>query len=179
MSKFKIMLLISVAIMLFLIAVFSVGIFLSGLMTNFGGLDRGYRTGGTHVGTTQVILIQQELHPFINITVNSASSSGGPANLGTVTYDANVIWIAPSNSPVQSIEDLHLIMYSVLNSNQTFGDPDAGCSTHLDFYIYLSVYKGDLSLPSDVIYSSAELTIPMIGVDFQKYPFHLSCIYTY
>lgn len=125
---------------------------------------------GEKVGYPLIIEVQEELRPYINITL---TGSWGFQNSAWATNweTGRVCWIRSeaSQDPFRFIENIHLLVYSRLDSVHKSGD-----LTIKSIGIHTVAYAGEFVLPSDVI-DHSEVVIPKLGFDVPYYAFSFNC----
>ena len=125
----------------------------------------GHSYSGDHISYPVSSEVEEELKPYINITL-----TGMHGNNFMWYQSGRVSWIASPQDSVKSVENIHLLMYSRVNSTTTMGD-----STWKVIEIRVVAYKDNFSLPLDLIDQSQELLIPQLGINNSQYEFELSC----
>jgi len=129
----------------------------------FAVLGGGYGHRGPpeySIGSSK--FIDETLTPYVNLTITSGGGSGG------LQYsNGTVFWIGSPQASVQYIENIHLLMYTRLESNETI-------TKHIEKRV--GVYPNEIQLPTGII-DYDEIIIPRIGLDSENYHFSLCCSY--
>ncbi len=129
-----------------------------------------YHSGFTgNSGSKTFIEVDPTLQPFIQIT----APRGGTVtnNLDYESLGGTVTWIGKANDPVQSLQNIHLVMYTrweYRNSTENF--PDASL-----IGVHIAAYPNEPTLPTDT-YDHTKVIIPNIGVNAPTFDYDLNCM---
>ena len=109
--------------------------------------------------------VKDELKPYINITL-----TGMHGNSSMWYQSGRINQVASPQDSIESVENIHLLIYSRVNSTTKLGD-----STWKVIEIHIVAYKDNFSLALDVIDQSEELIISQLGINNSQYKFELNC----
>jgi len=87
--------------------------------------------------------------------------------LSTIRYEGTVVWNGSSQDSVTSFENLHLVWYTRLESNKTYGD-----TIFTRYAEHLEVHPNEFEFPDDVLAFEVML-IPVVGLDHPRFDFNL------
>jgi hypothetical protein len=110
--------------------------------------------------------VEDACKAYLQVKATGSSSSG----LQLTEY-GNVTWIGSANDATKLFSNVHLVMYTRLDSTTTPHFPVTKIiEIHVSAYITNSP-----TIPSDII-DKTEVVIPKIGLDNPQYNFSLTCI---
>lgn len=127
-------------------------------------LSNDKNVGDVKTSYPLVSAVEEALEPYVNITTTGIAGS-----TYTTYLNGTVFWIGSPEDSVKSIENVHLLMYTRLDSTETSGD-----LTIKHIGIHIEAYTSGSQLPTDAI-DHVEVVIPLLGFDNPRYEFSLSC----
>jgi len=101
-------------------------------------------------------------HVFMEIT-----GYGGVFNL--VHYEGSINWRDSLQDSVKSVENLHLVLFTEVFGEQTFGDEIVQ-----GFEIRMELCRNEFQVSENVI-DFDEVVIPVLGLDNPSFEFSLTC----
>ena len=127
-------------------------------------MSSGGRRGPPDYTISSTQSIDETLAPYIELTVWGSGSSGSAE--GSFSYNNGTIsWTGSPTNPVNSIENIHVVMYTQLTNNE---------SITKRITVHSGVYPSEIQLPVNVI-DYDEIVIPLMGLDSKSYEFRLYC----
>ncbi len=121
---------------------------------------------GRGTGFYDVTEIEESLRPCIRLSMHHSNMSSI-----IVFAEGNIYWNVASaeNSSVQSLENIHAVMYAIEVPYK-----DTVC---YDIEFHYVLYKDNFSLPNRDAVVSYDIVIPEIGIDNPRYAIELSLNY--
>ena len=131
-----------------------------------------HRYTGNRESFNDQVFIQEELKPYVNVSTHGNSGHSDPIRISEFR-NGTVKWIANSDDPVTSLENIHVTLYIKVNETITY---ESGSKWTM-YDVYLSVYNDNFTLPTDILGRSEELLISQIGLSEPSHQFALNCTY--
>lgn len=136
----------------------------------FFGLTGEKHFEGPKTSYPIVTNVDDELKSYVNLTTTGMEGiQDSTTGNYTIYINGTVSWIDSPEDVVESMENIHLIMYTRLDSNETSGTL---IIRHIGTHI--EVHQDEFQLPIDAI-DHVEVIIPKLGLDTAEYNFSLSC----
>jgi hypothetical protein len=128
---------------------------------------------GLHTGEEPFQLVDSSLSKYINLTSSIIEGAGNHPKVGQ-GYDwaagfAKLTWIGSAKDSVRSIQNIHLVVYSRIDQNNTFGS-----SQWLNIGLHAVVNQTEPTIPNDAI-GYEEITVPILGIDNSTYSYFYNC----
>ena len=125
----------------------------------------GGSTGPPDYAYDKTQIVDETLVPYIELIIWGSGGSGSAEGSFTY-YNGTISWIGSPTNPVNSIENIHVVMYTRLTNNE---------STPKRITVHLGVYPGEIQLPVDIT-DYDEIIVPLMGLDSRSYDFNICCL---
>jgi hypothetical protein len=134
----------------------------------------GYPRGVTY-GETQVQLVDSSLTKYVNLTTDIIQREEGwhpevGREMGWRAGYANLRWTGSSDDSVKSIQNIHLAVYTRLDSNITFGKD----IKFMTIGLHAVANRTEPIIPNDAI-GFGRITVPILGIDNPTYSYFFNC----